>query len=62
MSKAQHLVCVRVKVRAERVLGAGVELEGSFEKKKHRVKKNMAESPGVRICVSYRVGIQTETA
>lgn len=35
MSKAQHMVCVRVKVRAERKRGpgaaAGVELERSFE-------------------------------
>lgn len=43
MSKAQHMVCVRVKVRAERKRGpgaaAGVELERSFEKKGCGVEK-----------------------
>lgn len=43
MSKAQHMVCVRVKVRAERKSGpgaaAGMELERSFGKKGCGVEK-----------------------
>lgn len=41
--KAQHIVCVRVKVRVERKRGPraqlGVQLERRFEKKGHGVEK-----------------------